>query len=358
MQLADRINPQAGVERLELALRQVLGESYEIELRATVESSVWYREELPSSEAFRLWICDNLERQEDPQWIFQPVRANERKFLCDALGISRSEIIGKSPRQLAGLVMHASGLPSQDLAGVLVLQGIWRENHTLVLNDEDERAAVLCRQRGERLLRELLVFYCGLGYGEYFVQVLKEPGKLRVPTKLLRPADAPTPEERSSRIVEAFMDDSLADLGFLSMALRKFSVKIEEAGEKHINGEDLRILNQKEFDAFGALSTALQPYHHDKPSQLHARRSNLLSAISEVQLAIETMDSRRIVPDEMVVTEASCATPFGRAFRGLVDSGRIRCLTTDTSPSLGQRIRFIASADRDYARCKWRVSNW
>jgi hypothetical protein len=347
-----------GIERLESALRKILGENFEIELRAMVESSDWYRQDLPCSEAFRLWICDNLEHWNDPQWIFQPMRVNERKFLCDELGIPRGEILGKSPRQLAGIIMLASGLPCQDIAGLQTLRGAWEETHRLVDHEEDERAAVLCRQRGERLLRELLLFYCGVGYAEYFVQVIRDPGNLRMPSKLVGKITGTTPGERSAQLIDTLMDDSFADLGFLVLALRKFSMRVEEGGEKHICGEILRIFSQREHDAFSALSTALQAYHHDKPSRWNSRRGDLLLAIESIQTAVEAMAARRVVPDELFVTESSCATPFGRAFRGLVDTGKIRCLTAENSPRLGGCIRFITSADRDYARCMWWVSRW
>lgn len=355
---AENSIPIKGIERLESALRSVLGESFEAHLRAMVEGNRWYQQQLPCSEAFRLWICDNLEGWDDPQWVFQPLRAAERKYLCDELGIPRSEIVGKNPRQLASLVMVASGLPSQDIDGLTRMRDSWSETFRLVENNEDERAAVLCRQRGERFLREMLVFYCGLGYAEYFVQFLENPGSLRVPPKLSREITGATAEERSGQLVTSLMDDSLADLGFLSFALRKFSTRIEEGNEMHIRGDNLLILSQKELDAFVALGTALQAYHHDKPSKLSTRRSDLLSAIGGIQASIETMVSRSVVPDELYVTEASCATPLGRAFRGRTDSGKIRCLTADFSPKLGQRIRFVAAADRDYARCRWRLSPW
>jgi len=350
--------PVTGVERLEFALRKVLGESFEFHLRAMVEGSSWYHQGLPCSEAFRLWICDNLEGLDDPQWVLQLLRPAERKFLCDELGIPRANLVGKNPRQLAGLVMVASGLPSQDIQGLNALRDAWSETHRLVLNDEGERAAVLCRQRGERLLREMLVFYCGLGYGDYFIHLMQDPGSLRFPAKLERRFVGSTGEERSGQLVAALMDDSLGDLGFFAIALGKFSTRVEEGGERHVSGDNLLILSQKEQEAFVELGTALQAYHHDKPSKLSSRQSDLLTAIGGIQGSIEAMVKRRVVPDELFVTEASCATSLGRAFRGLGDIGRIRCLTAEVSPTLGQRIRFIPATDRDYARCKWRISPW
>jgi hypothetical protein len=350
--------PSKGVERLEAALRHVLKDTFEANLREMVDRSYWYHEDLPCSEAFRLWICDNLEQGADPQWIFDPLRATERRLLCDELGIPRSDIVGKSPRQLASLVMFVSGLPSQDIDGLKAIRDSWSQNRTLVTNDEDRRAAVLCRQRGERFLRELLVFYCGLGYGEYFVQLLRDPGHLKFPQKLSHVVNGLTVEERSERLIEALMDESMGDFGFFSLALRKFSTRVEGGGETHVCGESLLILSQKEYDAFLALASALQAYHHDKPSKQSSRQGDLLTAIESIQEAIEAMMGRRVVPDELFVTEASCASPFGRVFRGLPDTGRIRCLTAENSPALAQRIRFIAAADRDYARCKWRISPW
>jgi hypothetical protein len=348
----------SGVERLEAALRRVLGESFEANLREMVEGSAWYHEDLPYAESFRLWICDNLECSDDPQWIFQPVRAAERKYLCDELGIQRAEIVGKNPRQLANLVMSACGLPSQDLDGLRALREAWNESHRLVKNDEDERAAMLCRQRAERLLRELLMFYCGIGFGEHFIMMLQDSGTLRVPGKFRNQVMVAGSEDRLSGLMSTLSDESIGDLGFLSLALRKFSARVEDAGERHVCGESLRIFGQAEHAAFNVLGTALQAYHHDRPSKRFSRKGDLLMAIEGVQETIETMIGRRVVPDELFVTEASCKTPVGRAFRGRADNGRIRCLTAEVSPALGYRIRFIAAADRDYARCLWRLSMW
>lgn len=346
----------SGLDRLEQAFRRVLGESFEVELRALVEGSRWYHSELPSAEVFRLWVCDSIEAGGDPEWVFQPVRANERKFLCDELGIARTEVIGRNPRQVAGLIMFRVGLPGRDLVGVESIRGSWQEVLRLIDAEEDERAAVLCRQRGERLLRELLVFYCGIGYSEYFVNVLRDPGNLRVPAALQSGVTGATDSERAVQLLTLLADESMSDLGFLALALRKFATRVEDGGERHVCGSILSIVTAKEYDAFLTLATALQAYQHYKPSKLSSRRGELRVAVEGIQAAVETAAGRRVIPDELYVTEATCSTPLGRAFRGLRDTGRVRCLTAAVSPVLGQRIHFIAAADRDYARCAWQAS--
>lgn len=350
--------PCPSIDRLEAAMRAVLKDSFEVELQAVVESAAWFHGDLPPAELLRLWICDNLENREDPQWIFRFFRPTERKYLTDQLGIPRSEILGKTPRQVASLVMLASGLPCLDLLGVQAVQTQWAELHRLVSNEEDEKAAVLCRQRAERLLREIVVFYCSVGHSEHFVEIIKDPGNLRLPGKLVKEVVGGTPEERATQLVAAFGDDGLADLGFLAMALRKFSARIYDAGAKHVSGASLNLFDVKDHEAFVALGTALQAYHHDKPSRFATRRSELLASVELVRGAIHGMAVRRVLPDELFVTEGSCRTPFGKAFRGITDSGKIRCLTTEATPRLAQRIRYVAATERDYARCLWREAIW
>ena len=45
----------------------------------------------------------------------------------------------------------------------------WREVIDLIAREEDERAAVLLRQRAERILRTVLHFYCATGFASHFV---------------------------------------------------------------------------------------------------------------------------------------------------------------------------------------------
>src|SRR5262245_25182072 len=107
-----RATPSEGVASLESAFRQVLGEGFDDGIRALVENAPWYRESLAISEVFRFWFCDNLLEPDDPQWIFQPVRVSERKYLCDALGVTREQMAGQTGRALAEILLGSVGFPT------------------------------------------------------------------------------------------------------------------------------------------------------------------------------------------------------------------------------------------------------
>ena len=151
------------VDRLEQAIRAVLGVGFEDGMRALVEDKPWYSPTLPAREVFRLWVFESLFSGEDPLWVFQPVRAGERKYLCDHLGIERNKIIGLSPRKVADLVLRTTGLPSSNIAGLTSERTSWQLAVELAEDGEDERAAVMLRQRADGFLRRTLHFFCAVG---------------------------------------------------------------------------------------------------------------------------------------------------------------------------------------------------
>ena len=114
---------EPSLKRLQDALSAVLGEKFEAEIRALVDGETWYFAELSMAEVFNLWVAAHLGRTQDAQWVFQPLRVGERKFLCEQLGIQRAEIVGKTPEELADAVLIASGLPVPHVAGNRVIPG-------------------------------------------------------------------------------------------------------------------------------------------------------------------------------------------------------------------------------------------
>ena len=210
------------VDALELALQGVLGEKYESEIRGVLEGQSWYSDDLPIAEAFRLWVSTSALHAQSATWIFEPVRAGERKFLSDRVGLERSAIVGKTPLALAEAVLEAIGLPVPRVTGVDDNVYEWSRLVDLVDNGEDERAAVISRQRAERLLRKLVHFFASISFSDLLVSMLESPGSLMLPGRLRTALDGDL-NERASRITSLFVEDGWADLGFLALALRKFS---------------------------------------------------------------------------------------------------------------------------------------
>jgi hypothetical protein len=226
----------------------------------------------------------------------------------------------------------------------------WQQILLLVERDEAEKAASLARVSAERLLRLLLYFYCYCGHESTFVSVVKNPGTLRVPDRLARAV------ERNS-VVATITEDGWADLGFLAIALRKFSGQLEANAAQHLSGDAMVIFASSESEAFTNLGKALQPYAHDRPSSQAGKQSDLQKAVERASAGIKDMIGRGIVPDQLVITEI-CESVTGPVFRGITEDKHIRHLATSTPPALGQRIWYVASADRDLANCVWSPVPW
>lgn len=347
---------ESSVKRLQDALRAVLGEKFEAEIRALVDNATWYFSELSTDEVFNLWVATHLGRTLDSQWVFQPLRVGERKFLCEQLGIQRIEIVGKNPEELADAVLTASGFPVPRVSGRRLTLDWWHHLIELVKNDEDERGAVLARQSAERLLRKILYFYCSTGHNQQFVAMLQNPGSLRLP-KRLEDELASTDLNPEARITSLLPVDGWADLGFLALSLRKFSDRLVQAGTTHVSGAALRLFTVPEHEAFTKLGTALQPYAHDRPSKLQSMQQELRDALLEVTSAITAMSARGVLPDEVLVLEAGSAIT-GPVFRCLRDSNPTRYYRATQTPPVGQRILIVPSTDCDYAMCEWVETPW
>jgi len=338
------------------AIGAVLGDGLEEEVRALVESRPWYSRRLTFDEVFRLWMRDGTRLAAEPEWVLEIVRPSERKFLTDALGVPREKLLGSSPRQIAGLVLRAAGLPNVGCTGVEGELRLWRRLGELVQTGEDERAAVLLRQSSERLLRKVLYFYCRTRHGARLVDMLNhEGGSLRIPDSLQRELKSGV-IEKEGRIASLLLEDGWADLGFLALALRKLSSRIQdEQASPPASGSEL--LAAGEAEAFLNLGRALQPYAHDAPSRHGERRQELEIAVDRTILALEALKERGVLPDELRVVETG-ASMVGLVCRGTLESGAERCLCVREHPPLGRRILFAASGPHEFAEADWVLAPW
>jgi hypothetical protein len=276
--------------------------------------------------------------------------------LSDRLGIERAAIVGKSPLELAEAILEAAGLPILHLTTLEDTLSEWSQLLEFVEEDEDERAAVIARQRTERLLRKIVHFFSSL-YAEHLVAVLENPGSLNVPNRVKTILTQVDPLSRPTEITDSFVVDGWADLGFLSLLLRKFSVRLERDGVVHPSGSSLMLLTAQEHDSFAKVGTALQSYTHDRPSKMSLRKGEFRDSLLDVQTSLQKMGSRGVIPDEVLVLE----TGFGFAgstFRGAGRPSHLKSYRVDILPSPGVRILLVASADCEYARCQWVKSPW
>lgn len=337
------------VRRLEVVLQEVLGASFEDEVRAQTENERWYRATLSVSELFRLWVRSRILDGDDPAWVFRGLRMADRRRLFQLVGLEASTISTSTPLEHAELVLHAVGLPVKRTRGNRSLLEDWHEVTELIETGEDERAATLGRQRAERFLRRMLYFYCATGHASAFTAIARAPGSLRVPRAFEGAGD--------EQVAALFVNDDIADLGFLALALRKLSSRVEEARILNLSGAPLLLLGQKEYEAFSSLGTALQPYTHDKPTKLATRRDNFAIAAQGVSDVVAAMASRDVAPDDVFVLETSVSL-VGRAFRGVTDNGEHIYLMSEQTPPLGERVLYLSSASCKYATCIWTPNPW
>ena len=350
METAARIEVLAG------ALKAVLGAAFEDEMRTLVENEAWYSPAIPAEELFRLHVQDQFERSPDGLWVFSWVRTSERKFLAEKLGLDRPGIVGRSSTELAEKILGQVGLPVSRVSGLRRLVEVWSTIGEVISAGEDERAAVLARQKAERLLRLMLFFHCSTGHSGAVLRMIADPGTLRVPQRL----QAVVKVHESNHVptlLTVLREDGWADLGFLVLALRKISAALEKSGVRLLAGGELTLMTGTEYEVFRGLSEALQAYAHDTPSAREKMKERLGRSVDDVRKAVDSMLGRGILPDEMLVLE-NCDTLMGPVCRGLLEGGRERRLVTASPPSLGSRILFLASAPRDYARCLWTESPW
>jgi hypothetical protein len=242
-------------------------------------------------------------------------------------------------------------LPQATLYGLGKIREQWRVLATLPDSGEDEKAAVLGRQMAERLLRRLFVFYAGTLHTDVVLQILADPGSLKLPPRLERILNSSV-DDRVSALTSALKEEDWADLGFLTVALRKLSAELERRSEKHLSGDPLVIMTVKDQEAFANLAKALQAYAHDRPSAIATRRDALAKTLRETIAAIDLMVERNVVPNELLVM-GNGTSLLGQVTYGIIEGGRQLRLLTRRKPEIGSRILFIATASRDHARCAW-----
>ena len=331
-----------------------MGNHFEDEIRALADNFAWYHDHLPLKEVFRLWVAENLRNSDDSSWIFHPVRARERKYFAKILGVPLESIVGLSPRRLADILIARCELPSTKLRGPRYAQGQWEEEIQAARDDDDNRVASKLRQYSERFLRTMLYFHCSTSQRVALEEIVANPRSLRVPPKLAK-AVADATEE--SVPAQAFSRDEWADLGFLSLLLRKISNRAQSADELAITGSPLILYEQEDFDAFELLSRALQAYTHDSPSRHPSRKDDLIGASLTSLSSIQRMVKRSVVPSELLVLETGRSL-VGPLYRGLTEGGTVVTLSSSTAPPLGARVLFLRSTNCDYARSAWAICPW
>lgn len=338
--------PEHPLERLAHALMTVFGTDFEDEIRAKTEREEWYKDTLPGEELFQLWARRKLLAGDDPGWVFTGLRMSDRTRLFDVLQL---DVTGMGSADHAFHVLDACGIPARTSQVGPDAVGQWNEIARLTEEAEDERAAALARQRAERLLRKLLYFYCTTGHASVFVELIADPGSLRVP-KAFKSVD-------SANISACFLDDDVADLGFLALAFRKFSARLEHKGVRGQDGGPIVLFSAPEHQIVTTLATSLQPYTHDKPSKLAVRRNDLANAARAMAGCVAAMVNRNTIPVEVLVLE-NCSSIVGGLFRGLTSDGKEVHLATQTTPPLGKRVLVLSSAFCKYATCIWAPSPW
>lgn len=346
-----------GTKSLFDALSVVLGESLDAQIRAEVEGEGWYHVDLPLDEVFREWVWQNITSPKDPSWMMAPIRSTERKQLCQELGISPNEVIGKAQRDIARLILSAAQLPVQSSEHDCNFVITWGDIIQTIENGEDERAASLARSKAERLLRLLAFFYVSIGYGEELVGVIRNPGSMRVPVKLASVLESEEPEEELCSII---LEDGWADLGFLIIFVRKLSKVLENRAERNINGRALELLTVDDQTRFEALARSLQPYAHDKPSAVETRRDEFLLAVRDIARSVSEMQNRRSLPERVLITEVG-ETFLGASFRAIdanLESRLYHCDSGQGSPSVGDQVLLIAATDTLGSSSRWVCCPW
>jgi hypothetical protein len=343
-----------GLEALEQAYRSVLSESFEDQMRALALAAPWYSEALPIEEVFRLWLKDSIDLEESASWIFSPVRASERRLICDALGIERNEIVGKSSAEAARVVAERCGLAFEVGKDVATIVRWWHEIVDTIEAGDDERASVRLRSAAERLLKRTIFFHVAGGLEVAVSSVVRNPAKLRLPARLQN-LDGCADAVVSERVQLALSADSAVDMGFLILFLRKVSAFVERTSSRSylFDGEFFSTTDQ---EAFTTLAKALQAYTHDKPTMAASRRADLLEGAKAVAVQVLSMARRRVIPEEGVVVEV------GRSYLGSfvclhTRKGKMVRSVRSTPPIFG-RVLFVSMTDRDYAMCDWILNPW
>src|SRR5579872_658919 len=150
---------------------------------------------------------------------------------------------------LARAILRAAGLPYLKVAGAhAVLQG-WHEIVTLVDREEDDRAAVLARERAERLLKKLCYFHASTGCASSFIDVIRTPGNMRLSPSFKTVLDMPEAEQLLA-VAKIFTEDDSADLGLLTILSRKVSAELERRSSQDVGGRIRLLVSAREQEVF------------------------------------------------------------------------------------------------------------
>jgi hypothetical protein len=341
--------------RLAEAFRIVLANAFDEQFRALASARDWYSDDLPTFEVFRLWVCDNVQAGTDALWVFDPVRASERPLLCDALGIPRLEIVGSTPQRLAHRVLDECGISLGFGRAARGELDLWEDIVALIEDGDDERASVKLRSSAERLLKKVLHFHCATSIGNITLHVLRNPGVLRLPKAFSTDLTLPD-AEALPRLTALLAQEGGADLGFLTILLRKVDARL---GDSPISLDSYRppvLFTAAEQTAFEGLAQALQSYAHDKPSHIESRRGELLARTLDVLDHVRAMVTRGAIPEEGIVRERG-ESLYGGYFR-VQNGGEFYAIGAEETPEIGERVVFTRSSPRDFSAGRWVSSPW
>lgn len=349
----------ASVARLMSAYEQVLGGELDDCFRGMCEALSWYHSSLSTEDVFSLWVQHQLSGDLNASWVFEPVRASERRRLIDVVGIDRSAL--RRPADAGMEVLRRTGLPA---APVYSLDAEIREWEWMASEIENAPAhtesaiAIQSRKGAERILRTLVYFYSFVGCHEELASVVLSPGRMRVPP-LLRDAVAQPPETRLDAVQSALSSDGWADLGFLNILARKFSVAID--GSLRIPSDVWQfwrspLLGEDEADAFDSLARALQAYAHDRGDD-GGRSRGLAAALRLVARSVREMATRNVLPAGARVLESGVGLR-GPTFRVVMAGGDSRALSGTVLPRPGDTIFVGPHSVRQHGRAVWAPAPW
>lgn len=343
------------VQKLEVAYRAVLGEAFGESIRSLCGTKSWYENTLADDVVFRFWIFDNITAGSLPSWLFEPIRAGERRSLLAHLGLSPRDLDQGSHSELAADALRAVRLPLMFDHNPATDSETWEKTLREIDDGHDQKASVQCRGDGERFLKTILFFTCYTGAAETFLQVLRDPRGLRVPFSLQSHLEKEDNIALPGIMAALTADNSRLDFGFLVMALGQLDSALGRSQAGQVVGR-VGVFTSEDQSAFEKLATSLQSYVHDKPTQLATRRFALRDATARVLASIRKMANSKSIPERGVVVEVgeSLFGPFFRVQKGVLT----QVLTSESQPSLRSPILYSADSNRDFSPCKWAPNMW
>jgi hypothetical protein len=280
-------------------------------------------------------------------------RTGSLETLVSFLGKSRAlrvlkEVTGKpAPMQstaaLGKTLATALGLPDLCVRGRKYQLGVCRVlcQQLCESPDNDGQVAALARTFAERLLREVALVAAGTPLVASLLYVVQNDKALRRPAAFLKGMiDA-------SQVRVLLADEDVGDLGFFNHLLYRATSHASSGAPQMIAPLDSRLMFSDEFKAWDTLARALHPYVHFKPSRDDKRAQELRNALDVTEVAVQTMASRRIIPDAAVLFEKSEGI-FGTFYDGCGEGFAPVRLSADAGLPLGCRViyREISNPER------------